>query len=200
MRVKKLIIVVSILVMVLLVASGTATTVWALTTQTGSTKIRVAYTARNIGCEIMCNKYFGSDDNPEFFDSGLLGKTIVQSNSSITNVTLQPSQTSLNDDNSYVVYEFNFKNLSSTSYYMSVMTYSGDVQGLNFYALSRGDKINGVYSNAKGSVINISATAPVYFFLAPEVQDTYLYIVIEKKSSVASCQVMGNFECSISCM
>ena len=196
MKYKKLVIVLVCIAISLFVFTSTAVTALALTNQSSSTPIQFTYSAKNIGVEVQCTKFFA--EQQEYFQNCEQGKFVFKQEKMSSSFDLEPTTTQLNSSTPYVVYELIFNNLSSSSNYMISISYDGeDADNLMFYTNANGTEITDPYNNMSGAV-KMTATMFVPFVtIMKEEQNHYIYLMIKKKDEVSSASVLGKLKCAV---
>ena len=217
---KKLIVALTSLCSVLLIAVVTMGIVWAATTQTINSNVKVTYTATAVSGSVSANYYFGSDTGTAMTSDG--------TNSGATTITFTDSQANVNgalqpqgnivlqnaDGQTFVIFEYIISNTSTTKGMSAVLTYtdnstSPNVADTNIYAYTHSAGTTAVstpWTNvatlrgaSNANIIGGAATpteAPNGQFISGTVAantTAYFYVVVEIKNLANDAEFSGQF-------
>lgn len=198
---KKLIVALTSLCSVLLIAVVTMGIVWAATSQTINSNVRVTYTATAVSGSVSANYYFGSDTGTAMTSDGTAQGTAT--------VTFTDSQANANgalqprgnivlqnaDGQTFVIFEYIISNTSTTKGMSAVLTYTDNSTSPNVadtniyvYAEDAGTQVNTPWtsvaslrgsSNANrladttGNLISgtVAASSTAYYYIVVEIQN-----------------------------
>jgi len=197
---KKIIVALSSLCAVLVAAIVTMGIVWAATSQTITSQIKVTYTAQEISGSLSAKVYFNSDTGVAMTADGTAqGATTVtfDGSTATTSGTLTPQgDTVLLNENGkrFVIYEYVITNASTSTAMSAVLTYADDSSGSNaedanikVYAYANTTAVSNPHTSAEtirgasganlvanhSSLISdtVSASGTKYFYILVEIND-----------------------------
>ncbi len=191
---------------VLVVAIVSMGIVWAATSQSVQTSIRVTYSVSDVVCDVSANKYFHTD-SPTAFTGGTNGVISFNAPDASDTRTLTTTATTLNSaaTDQYVIYEYIITNKSSEAMNAALVTTVTDEDNTNltFYvsapSATRKTNVVSTFDPSSGWTAGNSiaattiAAAPAPTAATPEYTTTYAYVAIKVTNTNITASFTGAF-------
>ena len=168
------------LCVVLLIAVVSLGIVWAATTQSVSSSVKVTYTVTDVVADVSASRYLTSANTKTDFTGGTNGVVTFNAPDVSTTETLSITDTTLTSTNNLVVYEYVIKNKGANTITASLAT--GTATNLTIYTIaptttqktnviSSFDATEWTASNAIAAT-TIASGATTYAYVAMKIADT----------------------------
>ena len=168
---KKAIIALSVVCALVVAALITVVSVWAASSQTITSALRVTYSATNVAASI--EGEYQREGDATYTSLGT--QTFVATDNSTTKAISTTDDISLTDTKKYVIFRFKFTNNSSTTPFNITLTGTPTTQGAVTvkYASAAVDNLSvaGINSNTLPDEITVAGSSTIYVYILIQVTD-----------------------------